>query len=239
MSVPAAFPQGKSVNQPHRVLHQVVLNNTFMLLLFLSSFFNSLVLFVTSHLLVFLATSSTNVIFLYSFTISPARFNFLLIANFGIPSCWVLANILLKLFFYLDLGALQSPSTFKFHRKEDGYVPDDTQFVEDDSIVSTDKDQLNLNLLTADGSGNTSAVTKALMGSTAEECESSVMEEGASRDINVDEDDTVSKECCGYRLRLRSTMSAMFQNMNLWDAKPQFVSEKGRWIVDDEEENWN
>lgn len=81
--------------------------------------FISLSSFVISHVLVFLATSSTKMIFLYSSTLSMARFNFLLTATIGIPLCWLLSNLLIKVFFHLDLGALQCTPTFRFCSQEE------------------------------------------------------------------------------------------------------------------------
>ena len=52
---------------------------------------------------------------------------------------------------------------------------------------------MDLFLSNADGSQDTPAVTEALLDSTADESESSVMEEGASQDTHVDEDDTDSE----------------------------------------------
>ena len=72
-----------------------------------------------SHVLVFLATSSTKMIFLYSSTMSLARFNFLLTATIGIPLFWILSNLLMKLFFCMDeLGALQCTPMFRFGSQE-------------------------------------------------------------------------------------------------------------------------
>ena len=56
-----------------------------------------------------------------------------------------------------------------------------------DLFCDSDKNQLDLNLSNADGSQDTPAVTEALLDST------SVMEEGASQDTHVDEDDTGSE----------------------------------------------
>ena len=62
-----------------------------------------------------------------------------------------------------------------------------------DLFCDSDKNQVDLNLSSADGSQDTPAVTEALLDSTAEESESSVMEEGASQDTHVNEDDTDSE----------------------------------------------
>ena len=59
-----------------------------------------------------------NKLILYSYTISRARWYYLMGTTTCIPSFWLLSRILEKLTFYLDLGALTSGPAFHFEKKE-------------------------------------------------------------------------------------------------------------------------
>ena len=65
-------------------------------------------MFVISHVLFYFLTSSTKM-FPYSITLS-----FLIIASIRIPAGWVLAQALIRVFFYLDLGALTCGLKYRF-----------------------------------------------------------------------------------------------------------------------------
>ena len=73
--------------------------------------------FIISHVIMLNITSSSQMI-LYSYTISRARWYYLMGTTTCIPSFWLLSRILEKLSFYFDLGALTSGPAFHFEKKE-------------------------------------------------------------------------------------------------------------------------
>ena len=79
----------------------------------------SIGLFFRTYGLLFLLPPSER-ISRFSHAESPARSNFLITATIFIPLGWLSAQLLLQLFFNLDLGALTCGAVFHYDRKLNG-----------------------------------------------------------------------------------------------------------------------
>merc|ERR1711892_1617378 len=75
--------------------------------------YSSTVLFITSHIITYQATSSTKAL-LYMGQEFKARGNYLMTATVCVPLCWLFSQALLRTFFAMDLGGQTCGLVYEF-----------------------------------------------------------------------------------------------------------------------------